>query len=155
MSYVFMSTYEKHHIIHDLLLRIFIPTQWFLSSNKKTWEERRVLESWGFDWGHQDGFFQGKVSLESTDFTEGGTNRWMDEFWWSTPPKMNECPLKGTISVGNTSSNHWISGDIRQFLGQGILLLKNTNYWFAKIHSEIVFRPRRCHRDNKRHKALE
>ena len=31
---IYVYTYEKHNI-HDLLLGIFIPTQWFLSSNKK------------------------------------------------------------------------------------------------------------------------
>ena len=89
--YIYLCIHMKKHI-HDLLLGIFIPTQWFLSSNKKTSEKRRVLESSGFDWGHQDGFFQGKVSLESTDFTEGGTNHWMDEFWWSTPRKWTNVP---------------------------------------------------------------
>ena len=30
--------------------------------------------------------------------------------WHVYPPKKRTCPLKGTISIGNTSSNHWFSG---------------------------------------------
>ena len=34
-----------------------------------------------------------------------------------TPPLKLTCPLKGTISIGNTSSNHWFSTDMLVFRG--------------------------------------
>ena len=34
-----------------------------------------------------------------------------------TPPKTNMEPKKGTISIGNTSSNHHFSGDMLVFRG--------------------------------------
>ena len=49
------------------------------------------------------------------------------------PPKTNACPLfKGTISIGNTSSNHWFSGDMLVFQGVciGILLYSLTKIWY-------------------------
>ena len=36
-----------------------------------------------------------------------------------TPPKTNMSPYRGTISIGNTSSNHWFLGDMLVF--QGVL----------------------------------
>ena len=41
--------------------------------------------------------------------------------WWICEPQLLPgkltCPLKVTISVGNTSSNHWFSGDMLVFRG--------------------------------------
>ena len=36
---------------------------------------------------------------------------------WNTPQKTNMSPKKGTILVGNTSSNHGFSGDMLVFRG--------------------------------------
>ena len=41
---------------------------------------------------------------------------WQDKVW-HTPRKTSKCPLKGTSSIGNTSSNHWFSGESRLFFG--------------------------------------
>ena len=37
-----------------------------------------------------------------------------------TPLKIDMSPQKGTISIGNTSSNHWFSGDMLVFSGVNI-----------------------------------
>ena len=55
----------------------------------------------------------------------------------STPPKTNECPLKGDCYNRRcTSSNQWFSGDIRSFSG-GVYVTASTNllpsWWFQPI----------------------
>ena len=40
-----------------------------------------------------------------------------DETFNHTPPKTNMSPKKGPFSIGNTSSNHWFSGDMLVFRG--------------------------------------
>ena len=48
----------------------------------------------------------------------------------ATPPKTNMSPQKGTISIGNTSSNHWFSGDMFVFRGVSFHRLTSSGVFF-------------------------
>ena len=48
-----------------------------------------------------------------------------------TPPKTNMSPKKGTISIGNTSSNHWFLGDMLVFQGVYCKFLQAQSCWFV------------------------
>ena len=50
-----------------------------------------------------------------------------------TPLKINMSPKKGTISIGNTSSNHHFSGDMSVFTGVEFSSIFCLTYLFKKI----------------------
>ena len=56
---------------------------------------------------------------------------------FSTPEKTNECPLKKkTVSIGNTSANHWFSGDMLVFGGVTLdhqIILYTVHEYICKI----------------------
>ena len=67
-------------------------------------------------------------------------------------PKTNMSLQKRTISVGNTSSNHWFSGDMLVFTGVGAVLVSGTVFttsWLqwgnAMVESNNISRPKRNH----------
>ena len=69
-----------------------------------------------------------------------------------TPPKTNMSLQKRTISVGNTSSNHWFSGDMLVFTGVGAVLVSGrvfTTSWLqwgnVMVESNNISRPKRNH----------
>ena len=61
---------------------------------------------------HRDFFLVGSQCLTQGDYHMKKTQKTS-----CTPPKTKMSPKKGTISIGNTFSNHGISGKMSVFLG--------------------------------------
>ena len=65
------------------------------------------------------------------------------DFQWFSPenmytPENQHVPEKGAISIGNTSSNLWFSGDMLVFRGVYISLLKNAKNTLALTGKHIA-----------------
>ena len=107
-------------LVHIILYRIFFLSAWKTTTFRKPsntgWfgpfedSGKRWREDWDWQWedtGRKDEWVQG-----------GWVKLWLERY---TPAKTHHfLDYKGTISVGNTSSNQWFSGEIWVFRGAPI-----------------------------------